>query len=105
MTKPFSLPPILPRSFTARPQPLSLLLIFALAQPFEHGKSGLFGVGDGQRLELVRRAESGKDFAHGLFAGRAFRQLGRAQRPAQGEPPAAHLALAFTQLVFVKRHT
>ena len=81
-----------------------LLLIFTLAEPFEHGEPGLFGVRDGQRLELVRRIEGGNDLAHRLFAGRTFRQLRRAQRPAQGELTAAHLAFAFAQLVFVKRH-
>jgi len=91
-------------TFNFQPATGSLLLIFTFAEPFEHGEPGFFGVGDGERLELVRRAESGKDFAHRLFASRTFRQLRRAQRPAQGELAAAHLALALAQLVFVKRH-
>jgi hypothetical protein len=52
----------------------------------------------------VRRAEAGNDLAHRLFARRTLCQLRHAQRPAQREFPAAHLALAFAQLVFVKRH-
>lgn len=90
---------------TIQPITNSLPFIFAFADLFEHGEPGLFGVRNGQRLELGRRVETGNDFAHRLFAGRAFGQLRRAQRPAQREPPAAHLALASTQLVLVKRHT
>jgi hypothetical protein len=82
----------------------SLSFILALADFFEHGESGLFGVRNGQRLELMRRVEAGDDFAHRLFARRTFGQFWRAQRPPQREPSAAHLALAFTQLVLVKRH-
>ncbi len=86
------------------PQPASLSLVFALADFFKHGEPGLFRVGDGKRLELVRRIEGGNDFVHRLFARRTMRQrLGR-KRPAQREFPAAHLAVAFAQLVFVKRH-
>src|SRR5208282_536252 len=81
-----------------------LPFVFALADLFKHGETGLFRVGDGQRLELVRRIEGGNDFAHRLFARRTMRQrLGR-KRPAQREFPAAYLAVAFAQLVFVKRH-
>ena len=86
------------------PQPASLSLVFALADFFKHGEPGLFRVGDGERLELVRRIEGGNDLAHRLFARRTMRQrLGR-QRAAQGELAAAHLAVAFAQFVFVKRH-
>ena len=85
-------------------QPVLLPLVFALADLFEHGEPGLLGVRDGERLELVRRIERGNDFAHRLLARRTMRQrLGR-KRPAQGEFPAAHLAVAFAQLVFVKGH-
>lgn len=67
-----------PQLSTFSPQPASLPLVFALADFFEHGESGLFRVGDGQRLELVRRIEGGNDFAHRLFARRTMRQrLGR----------------------------
>ena len=86
------------------PQPASLSLVFALADFFKHGEPGLFRVGDGERLELVRRIEGGDDFAHRLPARGTMRQrLGR-QRAAQGELAAAHLAVAFAQFVFVKRH-
>src|SRR6478736_1903307 len=47
----------------------SLPLVFALAQPFEHGESGLLSVGDRERLELLRRTEVGKHLAHRLLAG------------------------------------
>jgi len=82
-----------------------LLFIFSFAQPFEHGETSLFGVRNGERLEFVRSIEGGKDLVHRLFAGWTLRQLRRAQWPAQGEFAAAHLALAFTQLIFIKRHT
>ena len=72
-----------------------LPLVLALADLFEHGKPGLFGVRNGQRLELVRRIEGGNDLAHRLFARRAMRQRFGRERPAQRELPAAHLALAF----------
>jgi hypothetical protein len=81
-----------------------LPLIFALADLLEHGEAGFFRVRDGERLELVRRTETGKDFAHRLFARRTIRErLGR-KRAVQGEFSAAHLAVAFAQFVFVKRH-
>jgi len=85
-------------------QPGLLPFVFALAETLEHGEPGLFRVRDGERFELVRRIEGGNDFAHRLFARRTMRQrLGR-KRPAQREFPAAGLAAAFAQLVFVKRH-
>lgn len=81
-----------------------LPLVFALADFFEHGEPGLFCVRDGQRLEFVRRTETGKNFAHRLFARRTIRErLGR-ERTVQGEFPAADLAVAFAQFVFVKGH-
>ena len=81
-----------------------LPFVFALADFFKHGKPGLFRVGDGQRLEFVRRIEGGNDLAHRLFARRTMRQrLGR-KRSAQRELAAADLAVAFAQFVFVKRH-
>ena len=82
-----------------------LPLVFALAQTLEHGKTGFFGVGDGHGFELMGGAEVGNELPHRLFAGRAMRErLGR-QRAVQREPAAADLALAFTKLVFVERHT
>ena len=85
-------------------QPISLPFVFALADFFQHGEPGLFSVGDGERLELVRRIEGGNDFAHRLFARRTMDQrLGR-ERPSQGEFSTADPAVAFAQLVFVKRH-
>ena len=85
-------------------QPTSLPFVFALAEALEHGEPGLFGVGDGQRLEFLRRIEGGNDFAHRLFTGRTLLQLRRADRSPQGELPAANLTLALAKLVFVKRH-
>jgi len=82
----------------------SLPLVFALADLFKHGEPGLFRVGDGERLELVRRIEGGNDFAHRLFAGGTMRQrLGR-KRTAQGEFSPADFAVAFAQFIFVKWH-
>ena len=86
------------------PQPASLSLVFALADFFKHGEPGLFRVGDGERLELVRRIEGGNDFAHRLFARRTMRQRPGRKRPAQREFPAADLAAALAQFVFVKGH-
>ncbi len=81
-----------------------LFFIFALAEPFIDLETGLLRVRHRQRLELVRRTEVGKDFAHRFFAGRAMRErLGR-ERTVQREFPAADLAVALAQLVFVKRH-
>lgn len=67
-------------------------------------EAGLLRVRDGQGLELVRRTEGGDDLAHRLLARRAVRErLGR-ERPVQGEFPAADLAVALAQFVFVKWH-
>ena len=92
------------RGSTFSPPPASLSLVFALADFFKHGEPGLFRVGDGERLELVRRIEGGNDFAHRLFARRTMRQrLGR-KRTVQSEFATAHLAVTFAQFVFVKGH-
>jgi hypothetical protein len=89
---------------TFNSQPILLPLIFALADFFEHGETGLFRVRDGQRLKLVWRTEIGKDFEHRLFACRTIcERLGR-KWTVQREFPAADLAVAFTQFVFVERH-
>ena len=81
-----------------------LPLVFALAEAFIDLESGFLCVRDGQRLELVRRAEAGDDLAHRLLARRAFRQRRGGQRAVQRECPAARLALALANFVFVKRH-
>jgi len=82
-------------------QPTSLPLIFALVHFFEHGEPGVFRAG---KIVSFQRIEFGKDFAHRLFARGAIRErLGR-ERTVQGEFPAADLAVAFAQFVFVKRH-
>jgi hypothetical protein len=52
----------------------------------------------------VRCAEAGNDLAYRFFARGTLRQFRRAQPPTQREFPAAHLAVAFAQFVFVKRH-
>ena len=79
-------------------------LIFALAEFFIDLEAGFLGVREGNGLELVRRTEIGNDFAHRLFARRTIRErLGR-ERTVQREFPAADLAVAFAQFVFVKRH-
>ena len=89
---------------TFNSQPILLPLVFALAEFFIDLEAGFLRVREGDRLELLRRAEAGDDFAHRLFARRAMRErLGR-QRPVQGEFPAADLAVAFAQFVFVKWH-
>jgi hypothetical protein len=81
-----------------------LPLVFTLAEPFINLEAGLLRVRDGQRLELVRRAEGGKNFLHRLFARRTMRErLGR-KRTVQGELPAADFAVAFAQFVFVDGH-
>src|SRR5439155_859539 len=67
----------------------SLSLIFPFIEPLEHGEAGLFGVADGERLELDGRTEGGDDFAHRFLARRALSQLRRAERPAQSELAAA----------------
>ena len=81
-----------------------LAFVLALADLFKHRKSGLFGVGNGHRLEFGWRIEAGNDFAHPLFAGWTICERSGRQRPAQREPSATDLAVAFAQLVFVKRH-
>lgn len=97
--------PLESKRFSVRRIPtFSLPLIFAFAKSFIDLEAGLFRVRDGERLELVRRTEIGKDFAHRLFARRTIRErLGR-ERTVQGEFPAADLAVAFAQFVFVEGH-
>jgi hypothetical protein len=85
----------IPRNLSLNPESILLPLVFALAEFFIDLKAGLLRVREGDRLELVRRAEAGDDFAHRLFTRRTMREwLGR-QRPVQGELPAADLAVAF----------
>jgi hypothetical protein len=79
----------------------SLPFVFAFFDLFEDGKTGLFGVGNREGLEFMRGAETGDDFADGLFARRTLGQCGGAQGPLEGELPATGLAFAFAQLVFV----
>ena len=87
------------------PSITSLPFVFSFSKSFIDLETVFLGVGDGKRFEFLRRAESGDDFAHRLLAGRAIRErLGR-QRPVQGEFPAADLAVAFAQFVFVKWHS
>ena len=81
-----------------------LPFVFAFFDFFEDGKTGLFSIRNRERLELMRRAESRDDLADGLFACGTARQLGGAQRPLQGELPAASLAVAFAQFIFVQWH-
>ena len=81
-----------------------LPFVFALAELFIDLKAGFLRVRKGDRLELLRRAEAGNDFAHRLFARRAIRERFGRQRTVQSEFPAADLAVAVTQFVFVKRH-
>ena len=81
-----------------------LSFVFALAEALIDLEAGLLRVRDGERLKLVRRAEAGNDLAHRLFARRAFGQRLGGQRAVQRERPAAHLALAVADFVFVKRH-
>ena len=83
---------------------ISLPLVFALFDFFEDGKARFFGIRNGQRLELVRRAEAGNNFANGLFARRALGQFRRAQGPLQRELAAADRASALAQFIFVKWH-
>jgi hypothetical protein len=81
-----------------------LPLVFTFAEAFIDLEASILRVRDRQRLELVRRGESGNDFAHRLLARRTIRErLGR-QRTVQRELPAAHLAVAFAQFVFVNGH-
>ena len=82
----------------------SLPFVFAFAEALIDLEARLLGVGDGERLEFVRRTEIGKDLAHRLLARRTIRErLGR-ERPVQREFPAADLAVAFAQFVFVMWH-
>ena len=46
-----------------------LAFVFAFVHAFEHGESGLFGVGNRERF---RRIETGKHLADGFLAGRTF---------------------------------
>lgn len=82
----------------------SLPFIFALADFFEHGETRLFRVREGHRLELLRRTETGDDFADRLFAGRTIRKWSGGKGTVQREFSAADLAAAFAQFIFVKRH-
>jgi hypothetical protein len=92
---------LLPSFSTFNPQPISLPLIFALVHFLEHGEPGVFCA---RGFISLQRVERGKDFAHRLLARRTIRErLGR-KRTVQGEFPAADLAVAFAQFVFVKRH-
>ena len=84
--------------------PVSLLFIFALAQTLEHGEARLLGVGNGERLELDRRIKGRDELAHRAAADGTDFQRRRMEGAPQGELPAADLAFAFTQLVFVKGH-
>jgi hypothetical protein len=81
-----------------------LPLVFPLVDALENGKPGFLGVSDGKWLELYRRIKSGKDFAHGFFARRTVGQRLGGERSPQGELPAAHLAIAFAEFVFVDGH-
>ena len=88
------------KSVWVRPPPSApnlLLLVLALAQALQHGKPGLFRVGNRERLELVRRRECGDHFAHRLFARRTPGQFRSAQRPAQRELPTANCAITFAE--------
>lgn len=82
----------------------SLSFVFALAEAFINFETGFLRVGDGKRLELVRRAEGRENLAHRLFARRTFRQWFGRKRAVQRERPATDLALALADFVFVKRH-
>jgi hypothetical protein len=84
--------------------PILLPFVFAFAELFEDGESGFFGVGDGQRLEFVRGAKGGDNFAHRFFARRTPGQLRRGQWASEREMASTGLALAFSQLIFIKRH-
>ena len=82
----------------------SLPFVFALAEFFIDLKAGFLRVREGDRFGFLRGTEIGNDFAHRLFARRTIRQrLGR-ERTVQGEFPAADLAVAFAQFIFVNRH-
>src|SRR6266536_1052095 len=87
----------LSRLSTNYPQPTtctSLPFVFTFAKPLQDREAGPLGVGNRERLQLGWRMECGDDLAHGLFAGRALSQRRGAQRPAQREGAAAHLAFA-----------
>src|SRR6185437_4561997 len=84
---------------------LSLLLVLPFSKALEHRKPSLLGVRDGQRLEFYRGIETGDYLPHRLLARRTIRQRRGRKRPPQGEFPAAHLAIAFTEFVFVNRHS
>ena len=80
------------------PSTALLPLIFALVHFLEHGEPGVFRA---RGFISLQRVEGGKDFAHGLAArGTISERLGR-KRTVQGEFPAADLAAAFAQFVFV----
>lgn len=81
-----------------------LLLVFAFADSFKHGKPRFFCIGDRKRLEFVRRAETGNDFAHGFFTGRTFFQRRGGERTVQRKFATANHATTFAQFIFVKRH-
>src|SRR5271154_7087744 len=93
--------PFLPSTFDLRLSTASLPLIFALVHFLEHGEPGVFCA---RGFISFQRVERGKDFPHRLFARRTIRErLGR-ERTVQREFPAADLAVAFAQFVFVKWH-
>ena len=81
-----------------------LLLVFAFIHPFQNGEAGFFCIGNGKRFQFYGRVEGRKNFAHGLFTSRTFRQFRRARRAAQGEFSFADHAGSFAQLILVKRH-
>ena len=81
-----------------------LAFIFALVDALEDGKTGFFGVGDGERLEFVGGGEAGDNFADGLFAGRTVGEGPGGQGPVQGEGATANLAAAFAHFIFVNGH-
>src|SRR5258707_15596369 len=81
--------------------PPLLAFILALAHLFEDGEPGFFGVG---HRKFLGRIKSGKEFAHGLLAGRAVGKLLGIERAPQGEFTTAHRATAVAKFVFVDGH-
>jgi len=78
-----------------------LPFIFPLVDPFEDGKAGFFGVGEGNGAAGV---ETGDDFADGFSAGGTDFQLRGREGTAQGEPAAADCAPALAEFIFVNWH-